>query len=178
MLSLNYYSAILREVYQMRCRVNSKWWIRRDLRGKDSICKDAILVLAWMRWASHKIHRCTWFPSWEPNQLLSEKKSAVHILVHQCFPNFLAPSPNFWINNLLRLDNKSHSMYPIFYLFLILSCFFTSPFLMIFNFYIIKETTFQKLFTTHQFGKRWCKLYKWMFESLSPPSCITTSTTN
>jgi hypothetical protein len=45
----------------------------------------------------------------------------------------------------------------IFYPFLILICFFTFPFPMIFNCYIIKKITFQKLFVTHQFGERCSK---------------------
>jgi hypothetical protein len=48
----------------------------------------------------------------------------------------------------------------IFYPFLILFCFFTFSFLMIFNFYKIKKIIFQKHFATHQFGKRWYRLYK------------------
>jgi hypothetical protein len=43
----------------------------------------------------------------------------------------------------------------IFYNFLILFCVFIFPFLMIFNFYVIKKITFQKLFVTQQFEKRW-----------------------
>jgi hypothetical protein len=49
----------------------------------------------------------------------------------------------------------------IFGPFLILFCIFTFPFPMIFNFYIIKKITFQKLFATHQFGKRWCRVFEY-----------------
>jgi hypothetical protein len=42
----------------------------------------------------------------------------------------------------------------IFYPFLILFCFFTFPFLMILNFCILKRSTFQKLFATHQKSAR------------------------
>jgi hypothetical protein len=41
-----------------------------------------------------------------------------------------------------------------FYHFLILFSFFTVPFLMMFNFYIIKKTTLHKLFATHHKSAR------------------------
>jgi hypothetical protein len=58
--------------------------------------------------------------------------------------------------NILRereIRRKVHGVYYMPY-FLHVPNFVFSPFLTIFNFYIIKKITLKKLFATYQFGKR------------------------